>query len=115
MNVFQDTPITDRETGHTFMHRSYCASPEEAAAYARLTFSQPGGVCRRGESLVRSARKPAGHFILGSLENPASNPAPGAVSGAPSHSGKTACADWLMGIHNLDAQPDGGRIQTELF
>jgi hypothetical protein len=116
MNQFYDTPITDRESGHTFMHRSYCASPAEAAAYARLTFANPA-VYAVGENLSYASREsqPDHFIVVGSLEKPASSPAPGAASGAPSHSGKTACADWLMGIHNLDAQPDGGRIQTELF
>ena len=41
MNSFQDTPITNLATGHTFLHRSYCASPKEAADFARLTFTNP--------------------------------------------------------------------------
>jgi len=41
MNQFQDTPITDLETGRTFLHRSYCGSPKEAADYARMTFTNP--------------------------------------------------------------------------
>ena len=41
MNRFHETPITDRATGHTFMHPSYCETPAEAAAYARLTFTNP--------------------------------------------------------------------------
>ncbi len=116
MNQFHDTPITDHATGHTFLHRSYCASPEEAAAYARLTFSNPA-VYAVGENLSCAPREsqPDHFIVVGGLEKPASSPAPGAVSGAPSHSGKTACADWLMGIHNLDAQPDVVRVQTELF
>ena len=107
MNAFQ-TPITDRATGHTFLHRSYCASPEEAAAYARLTFTNPTVYAVGKQSLVRSARSQEAQ------QKPASSLALGAVSGAP-QIGKTACADWLMGIHNLDAQPDAVRVQTELF
>jgi hypothetical protein len=41
MNQFHDTPITDLETGRTFLHRSYCESPAQAAAYARQTFANP--------------------------------------------------------------------------
>lgn len=117
MNQFHDTPITDRATGHTFMHRSYCETPKEAAALARLTFTNPA-VYAVGENLSCPPRasQPDHFIVIGSLEIPASSPAPGAVSGAPTpNSGKTAYADWLMGIHNLDAQPDVGRIQTELF
>jgi hypothetical protein len=100
MNQFHDTPITDRATGHTFLHRSYCASPEEAAAYARLTFSNPA-VYAVGQNLSCAPRESRpDHFIV--------------VPDAPPI-GKTACADWLMGIHNLDTQPDVVRVQTELF
>jgi hypothetical protein len=44
MNQFLDTPITDRATGHTFMHRNYCASPKEAEDLARLTFTNPARI-----------------------------------------------------------------------
>jgi hypothetical protein len=116
MNAFHDTPITDRETGHTFMHRSYCASPAEAAALARLTFTNPA-VYAVGDNLSCAPRESQpDHFIVaGSLEKPASSPAPGAVSGAPTpNSGKTACAGWLMTVQNLDQHPTTCQ-QTELF
>jgi hypothetical protein len=77
MNQFHDTPISNRATGHTFMHRSYCESPKEAEDLARLTFT---------------------------------NPAVYAVG-----DGKTAHAEWLMGIQNLDEPQQQPTIQTELF
>jgi len=41
MNQFHDTPITDLETGRTFLHRSFCESPAKAEEYARQTFANP--------------------------------------------------------------------------
>ena len=54
MNSFQDTPITILATGHTFLHRSYCASPKEAADFARLTFTNPAvfAVGQAGDAAV---------------------------------------------------------------
>jgi hypothetical protein len=119
MNAFQDTPITDRATGQTFRHRSYCASPAEATALARLTFTNPA-VYAVGDNLSCAPRESQpDHFsVVGSLEKPASSPAPGAVSGAPSpNSGKTAYAAWHMGIQNLDHHPTTFQPaqQPELF
>ena len=115
MNAFHDTPITDRETGHIFRHRSYCETPAEAAALARLTFTNPA-VYAVAENLSCAPRESQpDHFsVVGSLEKPASSPAPGAVSGAPSNIGKTAHAGWLMTVQNLDPHPTTFR-QTELF
>jgi len=55
---FHDTPITDRATGRMFLHRSYCETPAEAAAYARLTFTNPAvyAVGEAGESVIEAAR-----------------------------------------------------------
>ena len=114
MNQFHDTPITDRATGHPFMHRSYCASPTEAAALARLTFTNPA-VYAVGDNLSCAPREsqPDHFIVVGSLEKPASSPAPGAVSGAPPI-GKTAYAGWLMTVQNLDQHPTTFQ-QTDLF
>jgi len=58
MNQFHETPITDRATGHTFMHPSYCETPAEAAAYARLTFTNPAvyAVGEAAEPVVKAAQ-----------------------------------------------------------
>ena len=117
MNAFHDTPITDRETGHTFMHRSYCASPAEATALARLTFTNPA-VYAVGDNLSCAPREsqPDHFIVVGSLDKPASSPAPGAVSGAPSI-GKTAHAEWLMAVQYLNQPTTEPTVfqQTELF
>ena len=55
MNQFHDTPITDRATGRTFMHQSYCESPAKAEALARLTFTNPA-VFAVGEEVVQAAQ-----------------------------------------------------------
>ena len=115
MNQFHETPITDRATGHTFMHRSYCETSAEATALARLTFTNPT-VYAVGNNLSCAPREsqPDHFIVVGSLEKPASSPAPGAVSGAPFNIGKTAYAGWLMTVQNLDAHPTTLQ-QTELF
>ncbi len=90
MNQFHDTPITDRATGHTFKHRSYCASPEEAEDLARLTFTNPAAytVGRGDEEVVQVAKEYSEGW----------NPNPG----------------WTL--QNFDEpQPPQPSIQTELF
>ena len=105
---FHDTPITDRKTSHTFMHRSYCETPAEAIALARLTFTNPAAYAV-GENLSCAPRE-----SQQAQQNPASSPAPGAVSGAPPNIGKTAYAGWLMTVQNLGPHPTTLQ-QTDLF
>jgi len=88
MNRFHETPITDRATGHTFMHPSYCETPAEAAAYARLTFTNPAvyAVGEAAEPVVKAAQEYSEAWN-------------------PDHPG------WSQPL----TEPAGARVQTELF
>jgi hypothetical protein len=93
MNQFQDTPVTDLDTGRTFLHRSFCASPAEGAAYARLTFANPKLFAIRG---VAPGNPDSGQAVIEAAQ---------------------AYSEGWDGRSSLIEQPEptSNRIQTELF